>query len=59
MLKRVCDVCQKNSPTFKMKYKAKQLSRVDWTRATWEKIELCEWCLINIINAKESEENEV
>jgi len=58
MLKRVCDVCQHEPPTFKMKYKAKQLSRVDWTSANWERIELCESCLINIINAKESEENE-
>ena len=58
MLKRVCDVCQHNAPTFKMKYKAKQLSSVDWTRAKWERIELCERCLINIINAREEKHGE-
>lgn len=57
MLRRVCDVCLNNPPTFKMKYKAKQLSKVDWTSVKWEKIELCEWCLRKIIEAKESEEN--
>lgn len=55
MLKRVCDVCQHEPPTFKMKYKAKQLSKVDWTSANWERIELCESCLDKIIKAKESE----
>lgn len=57
MLKRVCDICEHNAPTFKMKYKAKQLSKVDWTGSKWEKIELCEWCLDKIIKAKESAEN--
>ena len=57
MLKRVCDICEHNAPTFKMKYKAKQLSKVDWTSSRWEKIELCEWCLDKIIKAKESAEN--
>lgn len=52
MLKRVCDICEHNVPTFKMKYKAKQLSKVDWTSVKWEKIELCEWCLDKIIKAK-------
>ena len=55
MLRRVCDVCLNNPPSFKIKYKAKQLSRVDWVEGRWEKIELCEWCLRKIIGAKESE----
>ena len=49
MLRRVCDVCLNNPPTFKMKYKAKRLSKVDWTSVKWEKIELCERCLDKII----------
>ena len=58
MLKRVCDVCQHNLPTFKMKYKAKQLNRANWLENKWEKIELCEWCLNRIISVREKIEEE-
>ena len=58
MSKRVCDVCLHNSPTFKMKYKAKQLNRYNWLENKWEKVELREWCLDRIINAKEEIEEE-
>lgn len=56
MLKRVCDVCQYNPPTFKMKYKAKQLNPVHWFESKWEKVELCEWCLDRIVNVREEME---
>ena len=53
MIKRVCDICEHNPPTFKMNYKAEQLRRVDLGVSKWKKIELCNECLNKIIKAKE------
>lgn len=52
----VCDICKKNSPDAKIKYKykAKRFWCLWWENG-WEKIELCQECLDKIINA-ESEE---
>ena len=52
----VCDLCKKNSPDAKIKYKykAKRFWCL-WYESGWEKIELCQECLDKIIKA-ESEE---
>lgn len=51
---RVCDICKKNPPSTKIKYKAKIENTIEWTRSVWEKIELCDECLEKIIKAKRS-----
>ena len=53
---RVCDLCKKNDPDAKIKYKyrAKHFWWL-WYEGGWEKIELCQECLDKIIKA-ESEE---
>ena len=54
----VCDICKKNSPDAKIKYKykAKRFWWL-WWEGGWERIELCQKCLDKIINA-ESEDAE-
>ena len=59
----VCDLCKKNSPDAKIKYKYKAKKRFWWLRygqevykeCGWERAELCQKCLDKIIKA-ESEE---
>lgn len=50
MIKRVCDMCQKNFPDARIKYKARRLNFC----SEWEKIELCNSCLQSIISLNES-----
>ena len=53
----VCDLCKKNSPDAKIKYKYKAKHFwVSWYESGWTKMELCQECLDKIIKA-ESEEN--
>ena len=54
----VCDICKKNSPDAKIKYKykAKRFWCL-WWEGGWERIEFCQKCLDKIINA-ESEDAE-
>lgn len=47
---RVCDVCETNYPTTKIKYKAKQLEQNIELWKAWKKIEICNDCLNKIIN---------
>lgn len=56
MILRVCDLCKKNNPDAKIKYKyrAKRFWW-SWHEDEWEKIELCQECLDKIIKS-ESEE---
>lgn len=56
MILQVCDICKKNKPDAKIKYKYKAKHvRYLWFECGWEKIELCQECLDKIIKA-ESEE---
>lgn len=50
MTLQVCDLCKKNSPDAKIKYKyrAKRFWRL-WEECGWERIELCQECLDKII----------
>lgn len=50
----VCDLCKKNYPDLKIKYKAKR-SWVLWYESGWDRIELCNECLDKIIKAKSEE----
>ena len=50
MIKRVCDVCQKNFPDARIRYKAR--GSTPW--GSWEKIEICDTCLQSAINLNES-----
>lgn len=47
----VCDICKKNIPDVKIKYKAKR-QWTSWYEYGWERIELCQECLDKIINGK-------
>ena len=47
---RICDLCRKNYPDAKIKYKAKK-EIFSLCESHWVKIELCEECLDKIINA--------
>ena len=50
----VCDLCKKNPPDAKIKYKYKAKGYwCSWYEDGWEKIELCQECLDKIIKAKE------
>ncbi len=52
MILEVCDICGKNEPTYKIKYKAEK--KVCFTyNFIWTKIDICDKCLRKIINAKE------
>ena len=58
MILRVCDICKKNNPDAKIKYKyrAKHFWQA-FDECGWERIELCQECLDKIINAeKENKE---
>lgn len=60
MILRVCDLCKKNNPDAKIKYKyrAKRFWW-SWHEGGWEKIELCQECLDKIIKAEnEPQESE-
>lgn len=49
----VCDLCKKNSPDAKIKYKYKaKLFCNLWYGDEWEKIELCQECLDKIIQSR-------
>lgn len=58
MILRVCDICKKNNPNVKIKYKYrakrfwKEWYEGGWEKSGWKKIELCQECLDKIINAK-------
>ena len=55
MILQVCDLCKKNSPDAKIKYKykAKRFWSSLWhDEFGWEKIELCQECLDKIIKGK-------
>lgn len=54
--KHVCDICKRNRPDAKIKYKyrAKKLCRLCWEYA-WIKIELCQDCIDKIIEADRAE----
>ena len=47
----VCDLCKKNTPDAKIKYKYKA-KRFWWLEGGWERIELCQECLDKIIKAQ-------
>jgi hypothetical protein len=53
MILRVCDICKKNDPDAKIKYKYKA-KRFWWLghEGGWEQIELCQECLDKIIKAE-------
>ena len=54
MKKRVCDLCEERTPDAKIKYRYKAKRRwFLWYEEGWNRIELCEDCLMKIINAKE------
>lgn len=48
----VCDICKRNQPDAKIKYKyrAKKAWSL-WCESGWDKIELCQDCLEKIIEA--------
>lgn len=46
----LCDLCEKNSPDAKIKYKYKaKLFWWTWYKGGWKEIELCQGCLDKII----------
>ena len=56
MIMHVCDICKRNSPDAKIKYKyrAKKawfFSFDIWSENGWDRIELCKDCLDKIIKA--------
>ena len=53
MILRVCDLCKKNEPDAKIRYKyrAKHFWQLGY-EGGWEKIELCQRCLDKIVKAK-------
>lgn len=55
----VCDICNRNQPYAKIKYKyrAKRAWQF-WDENGWEKIELCQRCLYKIIEADKEESKE-
>lgn len=49
----LCDLCMKNRPDAKIKYKYKaKLFWWSWYEGGWKEIELCRECLDKIIKAK-------
>lgn len=53
MLIQVCDLCKRNSPDAKIKYKYKaKRFWVSFYESGWERIELCQECLNKIIKAE-------
>lgn len=56
---QVCDLCKKNYPDAKIKYKYKaERHWISWYEHYWEKIELCQECLDKIIAAKDCAKSE-
>jgi len=47
----MCDICKKNYPDVKIKYKYKAKKWSSWGEEGWSRIELCQECLDKIINA--------
>ena len=55
----VCDLCKKNSPDAKIKYKYKAKHFwYSWYEDGWMKIELCQDCLDKIIEADKAGDGE-
>ena len=54
----VCDICKRNQPDAKIKYKYRaKKAWCLWYETGWDKIELCQDCLDKIIEAdKEDKE---
>ncbi len=53
MYMHVCDLCKRNTPDAKIKYKYKaKRFWISWHKSRWERIELCQSCLDKIIKAK-------
>lgn len=60
MIKRVCDLCGKNYPDAKIKYKYRAKKKwYSWHESGWTKLELCENCLSKIVGADEIREIEI
>ena len=59
MIMHVCDICNRNQPYAKIKYKyrAKRAWQF-WDENGWEKIELCQRCLYKIIEADKAKSSE-
>lgn len=56
---RICDLCKKNYPNAKIKYKYRAVQERFWfCGVNWEKIELCQECLDKIIKAESEGSNE-
>lgn len=53
----LCDLCMKNSPDAKIKYKAKRFWW-SWYKGGWKEIQLCQECLDKIIKAKSGKKQE-
>jgi len=50
----VCDICKKNFPDLKIKYKYKaKKAWSSWGEEGWSRVELCQECLDKIINAEQ------
>lgn len=45
-----CDICKKNYPDAKIKYKYKAKAWSSWYEEGWNRIELCQECLDKIVN---------
>lgn len=59
MTLHVCDLCKKNPPDAKIKYKYKaKRFWYSWYEGGWEKIELCQECLDKIIKAESEDKND-
>ena len=55
MIIKVCDLCKKNSPDAKIKYKYKaKLFQWSWYEGGWTKIELCQECLDKIVKGSKT-----
>ena len=56
---KVCDLCKKNNPDAKIKYKYKAAWHWTlWHESGWIKMELCQDCLEKIIKAENDKEDE-
>ena len=55
----VCDLCKKNYPDAKIKYKYRaKHSWIDWYERGWSKMVLCQECLDKIIETVEETKDE-
>lgn len=58
MILEVCDICRKNEPTHKIKYKAeKRIFSFDGSMSMWTKIDICDECLRKIVNVAEEKKS--